>query len=674
MIPALKSVIRNTFLRLAIRWPLLGDALARFLDLVPHPGTAARLCLWIAHAKGAAGDRDGAISFCDKAIARGPSLTMAFLLRGELYVGRNDWALAEADLKRALACATGAGHDHLLPPIRDHLFRCHEALGQLLAFDGQPGAAWNITDAAVALHPDVGVLYLRRGECRHAAGLPELALDDYLAALNHRPDHWQMIGLLYALGRLLACEGGVEEGVAYYFVALGMCEQFEKTRRVHWGMSRRSSGRLDHARLVLAHDILAADLMNWFGALDAARQVFRDKLDLQERLAPSGPFTDLGVLILPADWVRQIGHMGFLDTWLKMNLLGWRSWRKVFLLAPPGRIANRHYLTYWDRHLTVITDPVVCESLAPLAEAHAFPVASGLYVPGSTELLYFCEALGVVQKEWEAQGRAPLLTLSDADERRGWDALEKMGVPRDAWFVCLHVRGSSFHKAGDSKHQAHRDADVLDYQLAIREVTERGGWVFRMGDPTMPPLPWMERRDRLRPPPGQGGLARRVPVRPLPLLRRPGVGPVPGGRQLRRPLRLRQLDLQRPARPTPPRTSSSPNCSDPAPTTGSSRSPKSTPPPTLNLNCNNYLVLQHGLQVVDNESTEIRDAVLEMMDQLDGTWTYSEEDRRLQERFDQLMAAFGHKGYCRMAMAFLHKQSGLLPEVAPPALRLPAAA
>ena len=71
-------------------------------------------------------------------------------------------------------------------------------------------------------------------------------------------------------------------------------------------------------------------------ALDAARQVFRNKLDLQERLAPSEPFTNLGVLILPADWVRQIGHMGFLDTWLKMNLLGWRSWRKLFLLAPPG--------------------------------------------------------------------------------------------------------------------------------------------------------------------------------------------------------------------------------------------------------------------------------------------------------------------------------------------------
>jgi len=673
MIPALKSVVRNLFIRLAIRWPLFGDAFARFLDCIPHPGAAARLCLWIAHAKGVAGDRDGAISFCDKAIARRPSLTMAFLLRGELYIGGDEYAPAVADLQRALACAAGAGGDHLLPRIRDHLFRCHEALGQLLASDGQPAAALEHYDAALALQPDVGILYLRRGECRHAAGLPELALDDYLTALNHRPDQWQMIGLLYALGRLLACEGGVEEGVAYYFVALGMREQFEKTRRVHWGTSGRSSGRLDHARLVLAHDVLAADLMNWFGALDAARQVFRNKLDLQERLAPSGPLTDLGALILPADWVRQIGHMGFLDTWLKMNLLGWRSWRKVFLLAPPGRVANRHYLTYWDRHLTVITDPVVCESLAPLAQAHAFPVASGLYLPGSTELLYFCEALGVVQKEWEAQGRAPLLTLSDADERRGRDALEKMGVPRDAWFVCLHVRGSSFHKAGDSKHQAHRDADVLDYQLAIREVAEHGGWVFRMGDPTMPPLPEMERVIDYAHSPAKADwldvfLCGRC---------RFFVGLASGLSQVAVSFGVPCVYVNWISNVLPAYSAKDvfiPKLFRSGSDDRIIPFAEMYDPSALNLNCNNYLLLQHGLEVVDNESTEIRDAVLEMMDQLDGTRADSEEDRRLQERFDRVLAAFGHKGYCRMAKAFLHKQSGLLPDVAPPALHVPAAA
>ena len=673
MIPALKSVVRNLFICLAIRWPLLGDALARFLGFIPHSGAAARLCLWIAHAKGAAGDRDDAISFCGKAIARRPSLASAFLLRGELHLGREDYAPAVADLQCALACAAASGRDHLVPRIRDHLFYCHEALGRLLAFDGQPEAALAHYDAALALRPDTGTLYIRRGECRHAAGRPEQALDDYLTALNYRPDAWHLIGLLHALGRLLACEGGVEEGVAYYFVALGMREQIEKVRRVKWGISRRPSGRLDHARLVQAHDVLAADLMNWFGALDAARQVFRNKLDLQERLAQAGPFTDLGVLILPADWVRQIGHMGFLDTWLKMNLLGWRSWRKVFLLAPPGRVANCHYLTYWDRHLTVITDPVVCESLAPLADAHAFPVASGLYLPGSPELLYFCEALGVVQKEWEAQGRPPLLTLSDEDERRGWDALEKMGVPRDAWFVCLHVRGSRFHKAGDSKHQAHRDADVLDYQLAIREVAGRGGWVIRMGDPTMPPLPPMERVVDYAHAPAKADwldvfLCGRC---------RFFVGLASGLSQVAVSFGVPCVYVNWISNVLPAYSAKDvfiPKLFRSGSDDRTLAFAEMYAPSALNLNCNNYLLLQHGLRVVDNESTDIRDAVAEMLDQLDGTCTYSEEDRRLQERFDRMMAALGHKGYCRMAKAFLHKRSDLLPEVAASPIRLPAAA
>ena len=247
-----------------------------------------------------------------------------------------------------------------------------------------------------------------------------------------------MVGLLYALGRLLACEGGVVEGVAYYFVALGMREQFEKTRRVHWATSRSSSEGLDHARLVLAHDVLAADLMNWFGALDAARQVFRKKLDLQERLAASGPFTELGILILPADWVRQIGHMGFLDAWLKMNLLGWRSWRS-FLLAPPGRVANRYYLTYSaDTSRSSPTRPCATPwPRWPPPSASASPTASTRREANSST---FTRRSASFSKNGRSRARPPLFQVSEADERRGRDALEKMGLPRDAWFVCLHVR------------------------------------------------------------------------------------------------------------------------------------------------------------------------------------------------------------------------------------------
>ena len=248
-----------------------------------------------------------------------------------------------------------------------------------------------------------------------------------------------------------------------------------------------------------------------------------------------------------------------------------------------------------------------------------------------------------------------------------------MGVPRDAWFVCLHVRGSSFHKAGDSKHQAHRDADILSYQIAIREITGRGGWVFRMGDPTMPPLPEMERVIDYAHSPAKAdwldvflcgrcrlfvglasGLSQVAVSFGVPCVYVNWISnvlPAYSARDVFIPKLFR-------------------SGSDDRILTFA----EMYAPAMLNLNCNNYLLLQHGLEVVDNEPTEIRDAVLEMLDQLDGTCEYSEEDRRLQERFNQVLEAFGHKGYCRMARAFLRERSGLLPDAATPTLHVPAAA
>lgn len=66
----------------------------------------------------------------------------------------------------------------------------------------------------------------------------------------------------------------------------------------------------------------------------------------------------------------------------------------------------------------------------------------------------------------------------------------EMGLPDDAWFVCLHVREGGFH----NEHKvSERNADINNYSGAIEEITGRGGWVVRMGDATMTKLPVMER-------------------------------------------------------------------------------------------------------------------------------------------------------------------------------------
>jgi len=67
---------------------------------------------------------------------------------------------------------------------------------------------------------------------------------------------------------------------------------------------------------------------------------------------------------------------------------------------------------------------------------------------------------------------------------------QKIGIPKNSWFACLHVRGSGFRN--DKGRRPHRDPSVLNYVPAIKEITSRGGWVVRMGDNSMIPLPRME--------------------------------------------------------------------------------------------------------------------------------------------------------------------------------------
>jgi putative glycosyltransferase (TIGR04372 family) len=66
----------------------------------------------------------------------------------------------------------------------------------------------------------------------------------------------------------------------------------------------------------------------------------------------------------------------------------------------------------------------------------------------------------------------------------------KIGLPENSWFVCLHVRESGFR--GDKGRRERRNSNILNYIPAIKEITSRGGWVVRLGDDTMTPLPSME--------------------------------------------------------------------------------------------------------------------------------------------------------------------------------------
>ena len=93
-------------------------------------------------------------------------------------------------------------------------------------------------------------------------------------------------------------------------------------------------------------------------------------------------------------------------------------------------------------------------------------------------------------QDWETQFSTPLeLSLPRKHVVACKAIRERMGLPRDAWFVCLHVREGGY--SGDWGNI--RNSEITHYLGAIKEITQRGGWVVRMGDPSMTKLQPLER-------------------------------------------------------------------------------------------------------------------------------------------------------------------------------------
>lgn len=93
---------------------------------------------------------------------------------------------------------------------------------------------------------------------------------------------------------------------------------------------------------------------------------------------------------------------------------------------------------------------------------------------------------------WTEQIQTPLpVGLRPEKRARAHATRLEMEIPEGAWFVGLHVRERGFYN--DREEYTCRNGTIANYFPAIREVTSRGGWVVRLGDKSMTPLPKMDR-------------------------------------------------------------------------------------------------------------------------------------------------------------------------------------
>jgi|GEM_PF-1449934 len=218
--------------------------------------------------------------------------------------------------------------------------------------------------------------------------------------------------------------------------------------------------------------------------------VFKRVAQAQQDIAKKHQLDDLAIEFIPrALPLGSIGVYEYLEMYIKARMLDLRANKKMILLLPHDTsVNNLYYLKYWSKYLTIISDRLLIKMLTPL---------ENLLVSSCLSFIHFRRKVyksalsqGIVREQWRQEQRPSFFTLSEEDYEKGWNCLRSLGLPKEAWFVTLHVREPGWRDGG-SWQEKFRNANILTYIPAMKTITQAGGWVVRIGDPGMSPLPAM---------------------------------------------------------------------------------------------------------------------------------------------------------------------------------------
>lgn len=333
----------------------------------------------------------------------------------------------------------------------------------------------------------------------------------------------------------------------------------------------------------------------------------------------------------------SIGHLCLepASYWMDRVLEHGRIPRTFILRREAEDFANHTLAGYLERYYHVVRSPTLARFLTACFTRADAVVHTQHYVSA----MYTTARCFEVITRWG--DRPPMLSLTDADARHGDAVLRQMGLPDGAWFVCVHARGAGYSPVDESNNY-HRNVDIDDYALAIDAIVARGGWCIRVGDPTMKPLtPRPQVIDYAHSPYRSDRMDVILPARcrfflgcasglyavstlfgpPLVMVDVTPMSGVyaPGIRDLAIPQRVRTADGR---------------------VLGLEEVMASD---VANFRLGDEFAAR-GLVPTNVPPEEVRDVVVEMLDRLDGTAVYSEDDEARQAEFRALFRE-GHYGY-----------------------------
>ena len=410
--------------------------------------------------------------------------------------------------------------------------RAHHETGLAMIAAGSVDGIAHL-ETAVGIEPTNAGWRADLGEGRIAAGNGPHGIESLQAAVALAPTQ---DGLLLRLGKGFGRTGRIDEADVWMRRVLGLRRPFGEAH-VALGLMLHGAGRFEEAmkcfyRSVVEDQAYTEGFVTLAGALQEAGaprelvmkpariaaeripdlpavvipvvQYLRDigeeaesvrfcttLIDAEMARATADQFGALGFRVLfPDELTTRIGEMAHqIELHVKMKLLGWLPPFVTILIAPRERVVNPCLLDYWRQYITVVDDPKLIERIEPLKQRIPFnPVYMRL---PDGRAMSKNRVYHTVQEEWQRQGRSPLLDLRRRHVERGEEGLRRLGVPAGAWFVCVHVRESSYLQEDKSSPEAARNAEIATFFPAMEAITRSGGWILRLGDPAMTPLPAM---------------------------------------------------------------------------------------------------------------------------------------------------------------------------------------
>lgn len=196
--------------------------------------------------------------------------------------------------------------------------------------------------------------------------------------------------------------------------------------------------------------------------------------------------------IPPAIIIGALGLVEHLEVLILANKYNLRSKKKLCLLLDEKlKPRNTALFEYFKDYFTIIKKSSDIRSILKLSEKLEIPLGSTLNFYDRSLTIWQSSNYIEMHKP-KNNANKPLFSIKKDHKEFGLKQLEKVKVPKDAWFVTVHIREPEPGYRGETSKnttEKFRNANSMNYLLAIKSVISAGGYVFRMGYPGITKMP-----------------------------------------------------------------------------------------------------------------------------------------------------------------------------------------